>query len=142
MGSLSNYLENAILNHVFGGSGVAQQYSPPAHLYCALFTQLDTATSGDANLVTEVPILYGYNRSLIPNTKDSWTTASNGSLTNSIAISFSAAAGGNWGTVKGIGLYDAITGGNLLAWSTGVNKLIEDTDSVSINIGSMSIALD
>ena len=40
--SFSNYLEDAVLNHVFGGSS----YTAPTTLYVALFTSAPSDTGG------------------------------------------------------------------------------------------------
>lgn len=98
--SFSNYLETALLNHAFGGAAFTQ----PPGLYLALFT----AAPGDAGGGTEVAG-GSYARQAFSGSVsgDTFTAAAN--------IDFPAATGA-WGTITHVGIFDAASGGNLLAW--------------------------
>lgn len=107
-GSKSNYLENAILDHVLGGG----DYTRPATVYVALFTDTNTQTQRDAGTVTEVSGS-AYARVSVTNNSTNWPAASSGSKSNGTAITFPTPTG-SWGTVTAFGVYDASTAGNLL----------------------------
>jgi hypothetical protein len=97
--SLSNYLETALLNHAFRGSA----YSQPAGLYLALFT----SDPGEAGGGTEVSGGSYARQSFSGSVAgDTFTATAN--------IDFPAATA-NWGTVSHVGIFDAASGGNLLA---------------------------
>lgn len=95
---------NKDLGFSFGGT----TYSPPATYYIALSTS-DTITEEG---FTE-PVGNGYARVAVTNSTDSFTTASNKSISTKIGISFNISTG-TWGTVYAVGIYDAASLGNLL----------------------------
>lgn len=103
-GSKSNYLENALLDHVLGGG----DYTRPATVYAALFT----VAPGEAAGGTEVTG-GSYARVAITNNATNFPAASGGSKSNGTAITFPQASA-NWGTVVALGVFDASTSGNLL----------------------------
>lgn len=102
--SKSNYLENKLLDLVFGGT----TFTPPATLYIALYTSDPT----DADTGTEVSG-GSYARVAVTNNATNWPAASGGQKSNANAITF-AQATASWGTVTHVGIRDALTGGNLL----------------------------
>ncbi|MFD2703825.1 hypothetical protein ACFSVM_25680, partial [Paenibacillus shunpengii] len=97
--SMSNFLENKILNHVLRG----EVYAPPTELYIGLFT----SDPGEAGTGTEVTGA-GYARRPITFSPSTVGTTSN---TADILSPASTAA---WGTITHFGIFDALTGGNLL----------------------------
>lgn len=105
-GAFSDYLENALLNHVFGSTA----YTRPAGLWIALYTTAAT----DAAPGAEPPAGVGYAR--LPVTFTAAPAQGDGSsaMWNSAVLQF-AGATGNWGTLIWCGVHDALTGGNLLA---------------------------
>lgn len=127
--SFSNYLETKVLDHVFGGTA----YTAPSTLYVALFT----ADPTDANSGTEVTTVgTGYARQTVTFTTSGATTS------NDLAVEYSTATS-NYGTVSHIGIYDASTGGNLLAHaSLTSSKTIETGDVFRIPAGDLDITLD
>lgn len=127
-GNLSNYAENAILNHVLGTTA----YVMPAQLYIALFTTDPT----DAGTGTEVAG-NAYVRQLID-----FAAAANGSATNSNEVLFPVATG-SWGTITHIGLYDATTAGNII-WHgpVGTQKVISAQDQYKVSAGNLTVSLD
>lgn len=100
--SFSDYLENKILNHVFG----IEAYAQPDALYVALSTSnpLD-----DGSGVSEPS---GNNYARINH--NDWATATSGSTSNVGVVTFPTASG-TWGTVTYVCIFDALTGGNLIA---------------------------
>ncbi|KKL95044.1 hypothetical protein LCGC14_1858530, partial [marine sediment metagenome] len=84
----------------------------------------------------------GYARPSFANNKTTWTTAAAGALSNAIEMAF-AAATGPWGTVTYFGIFDALTGGNLLATGIlGTPKVIDDGDTAKFAVGDLDITLD
>lgn len=132
-GSKSNYLENELLDHWLGNAA----FSAPATVYIALFT----AAPSDAGGGTEVSG-GSYARVAVTNNATNWPAASGGSKSNGTAITFPAATA-NWGTVVAVGIFDASTSGNLLAWSTLENsRSIFTTDVPSFAAGQITITED
>lgn len=127
-GSFSDYLENEILDHIFQTSS---SYSRPTHLYVAAYTS-DPSDSGGG---TEVS---GSNYSRV--TFDSWNIASSGTTYNTAKIEFPTATSNNWGTIRAVGIFDALTSGNLLIWSElEGNQNMNNNDVLTFQIGSLTI---
>ena len=62
--------------------------------------------------------------------------------TNAAAIEFAAASGGNWGTITHAAIFDASTGGNMLAWAAlTTSRTINDGDVFRIPAGSLTVTL-
>lgn len=132
MGSFSDYLENALLNHTFKGSSFTQ----PSNLYVALSTADPLDTGGG---LAEPAFASGYYRTVC----NSWTTATTGAVTNSAAVSFPSASG-PWGTISHFGIYDAsgIGAGNLLAHgSLSISKNVTQGDILQFPSGSIIASL-
>lgn len=102
---MTQYLSQALLNVVFNkGTYTTTTF------YVAAFT---TVGSDNGSGFVE-PSGNGYAR--VATTAATWNTASAGSpstITNASTITFPGATG-SWGTIQGIGIYDASSGGNLL----------------------------
>jgi hypothetical protein len=125
--SFSNYLENKVLGHVFGGSA----YTAAATLYLGLHTSNpDEDDSG-----TEVSGT-AYVR------QTAGFTVTDNTASNTSAIEFPT-AGGSWGTISHVGVYDASTGGNLLAYAAlSSSKTIDTSDVFRVPAGDLDITLD
>lgn len=125
--SFSNYLENKVLDHVFGGVA----YTAPTTLYVGLFT----TDPGEAGTGTEVSG-GSYARQTIAFT----VTASQAS--NTAAVEFPTATA-SWGTITYAAIYDALSGGNLLAsGALTISKTIDSGDVFRIPAGDFDIDLD
>jgi hypothetical protein len=125
--SFSDYLETKVLDHVFGGTS----YTAPSTLYVALFT----AAPSDSGGGTEVSG-GAYARQTIAFTTSGDTTS------NNAAIEFPTATA-NYGTVTHVGIYDASSAGNLMAWaSLTSSKTIETGDVFRIPSGDLDITLN
>lgn len=131
--SKSNYLENKLLDHVFG----ATTFTPPATLYIALYTSDPT----DSDTGTEVTG-GSYARQAVTNNTTNWPNASGGSKSNGVAIAFPAATAA-WGTITHVGIRDALTGGNLLySGALGTPKTVNNGDVFSFAAGQLTITED
>lgn len=117
LASFSDYLENKILDHVFGDGAYT---SPTA--YVALCTTVPTDASTGSNIVEAN--YTGYAR-LIINASD-MSAAAAGSKTNSAALTFAACTAGS-STIIGFAICDALTVGNMLMWGTVTSKVIDTT---------------
>ena len=125
--SFSNYLENKVMLHVFGGTS----YTAPSTLYVALYT----SDPGEGDTGTEVSG-GSYAR------QTGAFTITNGVAANTAAIEFPTATA-SWGTVAYVGVRDASTGGNLLAsGALTTSKTISSGDVFRIPASSLSISLD
>lgn len=126
MSAFSDYLENKVLLHVFGGSA----YSAPGTLYLALYT----SDPGDDNSGTECSGT-SYARQTIA------FTVVNDTASNSAAVEFPT-AGGSWGTITHVGILDALTSGNLLAHGAlTASKTIATGDVFRVPSGDLDITL-
>lgn len=83
-------------------------FTSPTALYLALST---TITDKNDTAMTE-PGGFGYARQQVT----FGTAASEGQIANTVAVSFPAQTGTAWGRIKSIGLFDASTSGNLIAY--------------------------
>ena len=129
-GSKSDYLENALLNGVLGGPA----FSLPATVYIALYTVAPT----DAGAGTEVTG-GAYARAAVTNNATNWPAASGGAKSNGTAVTFVQATA-NWGTVVAFGIFDAVTGGNLLYWADlTVSKAVNNGDTASFAVGDIDV---
>ena len=105
MGSLSDYSEAALLNHLFNTA-----YTPSATVYVALCTA-DPTDAGTGAAMSEVPNANGYARTAI-----TFSAAASRRVVQAGAVTFPQASG-SWGTITHYALVDAATHGtgNLLA---------------------------
>ena len=147
----SDYLEDKILKHIFKNNGGAE-YTPPAansgnNDSDGIFVSLHTGSPADDNSGSNEVSASGtsYARS---NASDALTisiTQSSGTTTatNVQAIPFRQGKGNYSGTVTHIGIYDALTGGNLLFHGQlTVSKTITTGDTFQINAGALTITLE
>lgn len=136
MAALSNYLESALVDHIFRGT--AFSHTTPASFYVALYT----AAPSDAGGGTEVTIgANNYARVAVTRAAGSWaaTDGSNGVTSNVSAITFPTPSG-SWGTVTHFGILDASSAGNLLFHGAlTVQQTINTGNTVSFSAGQLQI---
>lgn len=126
MSSFSDYLENKVLDHVFGGSA----YTAPATLYLALYTVAPDDTGGGTEVSGG-----SYARQTCA------FTVSGNLATNAAAVEWPVATG-TWGTVVAVGVFDALTSGNLLAYGNLTSaKTIASGDVFRIPTNDLDITL-
>ena len=131
MGGFADHWENKILDHVFGKAS----YTPPT-IYLGLSTSnpLDDATG------LAEPSGNGYAR--VQTSAPDWSDASGGSLDNAHNMTF-AEATGSWGTITHFVLFDAATGGNMLAHGAlSQPRAVSSSDTARFAAGDLSISLD
>ncbi len=131
MGSFSNYLENKVLDHVTGKSS----YTAPT-VYVALSTADPTE---DGSGVAEPS---GNNYARVETSSATWNSASSGATSNANAITFPVALG-SWGTITHFVLYDAASGGNMLAYgSLASSQSVSADERPKFASGELDITLD
>lgn len=133
MSAMTDYLENALLDHVLGKTA----FTKPSTVYLALFTS-DPGETGSTAGEVATPGNDGYSRQAITSTM---SAASGGSSDNASAVTFGPATS-NWGTVTHVGFMDASTGGNMLMHAAmPSSKTIETNDSLQFAIGQLTASM-
>jgi hypothetical protein len=126
MSSFSDYLENAVLNHVFRNTALTS----PSSVFLALYTVTPSDTGGGTQVTGG-----GYARQAI-----TFGAPTNGAIANTSAVSFTA-SGAGFGTVVAVGIFDASAGGNLLAWDGITSATVNDGDTITFPTGDLQITL-
>lgn len=129
MSGFSDYLEDKVLDHVFGGNA----FTAPSTLYVALYTVAPSDTGGGTEVSGGA---YARQTATFTVSGTNPTTAS-----NTAAIEYPTATA-NYGTVVAVGVLDASSGGNLLAYSTlDSSKVVSSGDVFRFNAGDLDITL-
>jgi hypothetical protein len=149
MAHLTNFAENALIDFVFRG----QAWSLGASLHIGLLTTAPTdSTAGtEASYAGATP----YARQAVTRNLASWagtqgattTVASSGTggtTSNNGQITFPQKQDAGSITVVAIGIYDAATGGNLIAWAPlDTNKTVNQNDPAPyIAISALTFQID
>ena len=130
MSSFSEYTENLVLNYLLTANSVTR----PTAWYVGLFTAAPSDTGGGTEVSGS-----GYARKATGTMTVAGTATT---ATNAAAIEFAAASGGNWGTLTHAAIFDALTGGNMLAWSALTTaRTINDGDVFRIPASSLTVTL-
>ena len=125
MSEMSDFLENALLDHALGTSAL----SAPTNVYLALFTS-DPTDDGSGTEVSG----NGYARQLMV-----MGSASGGIASNTAAESFTA-SGGNFGVVTHAAIFDALTAGNLLFHTPlDASETVNDGGTLTFAIGDVDV---
>ena len=126
MAGFSDYLENKVVGHVFGGSA----YTAPSTLYVALYTSAPSDTGGGTEVSGGA-----YAR------QTSAFTVTGNEASNTSAIEYPTATG-DYGTVVAVGVFDALTSGNLLAYGNlTTSKTVSTGDVFRFNAGAIDITV-
>lgn len=131
MGSITNYLENELLDHVFNAA-----YTPASTIYLALATAdpTDSATGASMN---EVANTGAYARKAI-----TFGAASSRAVTQNADVEFDQASG-SWGSVSHWAIVDSATygAGNVLAHGAfGTAKSVVSGNTPSVASGEISVS--
>jgi hypothetical protein len=125
--SFSNYLETELLDHVFANNA----YASPSAVYVSLHTANPDEDASGAEVSGG-----GYARQA-----GSFTVSGN-TATTSAAIEYPTATA-DYGTVTHVGIWDASTSGNMLAYAAlTASKTISTGDVFRIPTGDLDITLD
>jgi hypothetical protein len=130
MSSFSDYTENLLLNWLLTTNSATR----PTAWFVGLFTAAPSDTGGGTEVTGN-----GYARVATGTISISGTSTT---ATNAAAIEFAAASGGNWGTITHAAIFDASTGGNMLAWAAlTTSRTINSGDVFRIPAGSLTVTL-
>jgi hypothetical protein len=136
MTALSNYLEGQILDHLLRtGSWVK-----PTTLYIALFT----AAPSDSGGGTEVTGGNYARAAIVPlDANFSAPAGGNGTSYNLDSVVFNKPSA-SWGTVTHVGIFDALTSGNLLVWGalSASVAIAATTTTPFLAVGAINIQID
>lgn len=139
MGSFSDYLEGAILQHVFTTGLTGSALAVPDK-FVALCTKTVYDTSTGAQLI-EPSAASGYTR--IQN--ETWDDpAGAGATENTGAIEFPQATTGGWGTITDFAIVDSgdLSLGNVLAYGKlTISKSVASGDTPKFATGDLDITL-
>ena len=125
--SFSNYLETELLDHVFANNA----YTSPSAVYVSLHTANPDEDASGAEVSGG-----SYAR-----VAGSFTVSGN-TATTSAAVEF-ATATASWGTITHVGVWDASSAGNMLAYAAlTASKAIASGDVFRIPTGDLDITLD
>ena len=129
MSDLSDFLEFSLLDHLTGQA----VYPQPTGLFLAL----STGATSDAGGITEVAGS-GYAREALTMAP---AISGPGTSDNTIAVSFTA-AGGNFGNVIAVAIFDEAVGGNMLWHNNGFSDVtVNDGDTLEFAIGAVILTL-
>lgn len=133
--SFTGYTENAILNSLFGKTSDFGALASAPTLYAALFT----AAPNDAGGGTEAAYT-SYAR--VGTAPSDWNASSSGEIDNANAIQFPQATGGTE-TITHFGVYDAASGGNLVAYGAANSSLaVSNGIQPQFAAGAIIVSLD
>ena len=125
--SFTNFLETEILDHVFAGAA----YTAPGTKYIGLFTAAPGETGGGTEVSGSA-----YARQTMAFTTSGDTTS------NNAAVEFPTATG-SWGTITHVGIFDAVSSGNLMVYATlTASKAIALGDVFRVPSGDLDITLN
>jgi len=127
--SFSNTFETHVLNYVFTATSVTR----PTAWYLALFTS-NPAEDASGTEVSTSGTAYARQTAAF--------TVSGNTASNSSAIEFPTATA-SYGTVSHVGVFDASTSGNLIAYAAlSSSKAIDTGDVFRVPSGDLDITLD
>ncbi len=145
MAGLTTQAENNLLNLMKGTNWPSSGAwgAAPANTYVGLFTTAPTTDASASYTGTEVS---GGSYARVTVASSGWSALSGGSTTpaqisNSGVITF-ATPSANWGTVLAVGIFDALTTGNLLWWNTITSQSINTGVVASFAIGALVLTVD
>jgi hypothetical protein len=124
----TTYSALKVLDLIFGG----QAFTPPATLYWTLTTTVPTKAAAGT------PVAWtGYARVAQTNNLTNWPSAE--PKVNATAVTWPAVPASTGSRViVGIEIYDALTGGNRLAWAAVTSRTITDGDIYQVAAGMVS----
>lgn len=131
MGSYSDYLENALLDHLLGKAAFAQ---PTVHV------GLSTADPGEDGSGLAEPAGGSYAR--VATAAADWSAAAAGQSSNANDLSFPAATA-PWGVCAYFFLADAAAAGNILAYGAlNAARDVQTGDAPYFPAGDLAVTLD
>lgn len=147
MSAMTNFLENALIDHVLRGT----PYTAPGTVYFALFTDA-TADDGSGTEVSggsyarvglSTVLATGNFSGTSGGSPTAVSSGTDGTTTNKVAVTFPSPTA-NWGTVTNVAIFDASSGGNMLFHGTlGASKIVNNGDDApEFEIDAFSLQID
>lgn len=155
MAHMSDFLENKLLDWLLRGQAIgitgasAAAGTGPTNSYVGLFTANPSDTGGGTEVATG-----SYARVAVASSLANWagtqaaastaaSSGTSGTTSNNGAITFPTPSA-NWGTITGIGIFDASSAGNLLFWAPlTVSKTVNNGDPApSFAAAALTIQID
>lgn len=128
-------LNTATLNSLAGSLLGRTAYTSPATLYGALFTGASTGLSGGTECSGG-----SYARVAITNNTTNFPSPTNGVVASAVDVVFPTSSG-SWGSVNCFRLYDASSGGNLIAGAILSPAVTVDAGGITTTIPAGSLTL-
>lgn len=123
--SLSDYEANRILDSIFSND---------------IYVGLSTANPGNSGSGLAEPVGNGYAR--VKTVSSDWNSASGRIKSNKNKITFPTAQG-DWGTIGYFALFDALTGGNMIASGTvAPSQSVLSENTIEIEIGNATLTIN
>lgn len=130
MSNLSDYMEAASLNWGFTTQSVTRPTT--------WFVALHTAVPGDTG-TGELGTTSGYTRKVATFAS---AVSGTGTTDNTADLTFGPATTSNWGTISGVSIWDATTGGNcLMAGTFATARTINVNDQLTIAAGALDLTM-
>lgn len=142
----SDYLENKLIDHIFRG----RAFTAPTQLWVGLLTAAPTDAGGGTEVTggSYARATPGVNSDTAwaatqGGTPAAASSGTGGVTSNPAALTFPAPTA-NWGVVTHMGIYDAVSGGNLLYWvALTAAKTINNGDAApSFAIAALTVTED
>jgi hypothetical protein len=155
MAALSDFMENKLIDWLLRGQAIgitgasAAAGTGPTTVWVGLFTAAPSDTGGGTEVTGNAYARVSVTSSLANwagTQADASTTASTGTggtTSNNATLTFPTPTPAGWGTVVAQGIFDAVTGGNLLIWGAlTTSKVINVGDTVAISPATLRIQID
>ena len=143
MAAMSDFLEQALIDHIFRTTGFTQ----PTVMAVALLTTLAVdADTGQFTVGTGVEVANAgsYVRQDVTSIDAAWTDPGAAGLTDNVSEIAFPTATANWGTIVGIALVSSVTfdaGDMYFHGALSTSKVVNDGDTFKIAIGDLDITL-
>ena len=103
--------------------------------------KITTTINIDGSGATE-PSGGSYARVAFTNNKSNWGVASNGVLTNAVAVTFPESSA-SWGTITYVGIWDLATGGNIWWYDVlSPSRAVASLTTVIFSAGAITVTLN
>lgn len=136
MAGFSNYIENMVLDGLFGEGAL----TIPGN-YLALFKSDTGLEENDSGSWEEVTDTSGSYARIDIRTLGGFNSASDGNVSNAQEMEFPVAQA-DWGTITYTAVMDSATGGNVIAYGPLLNpRTIYNGDSIKVPAGALVITL-
>ena len=155
MSAWSDFAENKLIDWFFRAQAIgitgasAAAGTGPTALYIGLYTANPTDVAGGTECTGNA-----YGRVTVTSALTAWdntqaasssavSSGTGGTTRNQAVITFPTPTPSGWGTVTGVGIFDATSGGSLLIWSTlSASKVINALDVVTFPANSLTVQID